>query len=61
MRVLMRDGGEGILIKPITPIEDLAGVDAGKISLEQMRKKLDDLRTQDGYWVCRSPLTHISS
>lgn len=49
MRVLMRDNGEGILIKPITPIEDLAGVDAGKISLEQMRKKLDDLRTQDRY------------
>jgi len=49
MRVLMRDSGEGIVIKPITPIEDLAGVDAGKISLGQMRKKLDDLRTQDRY------------
>jgi len=49
MRVLMRDSGEGIVIKPITPIEDFAGVDAGKISLEQMRKKLDDLRTQDRY------------
>jgi len=49
MRVLMRDSGEGIIIKPITPIEDLAGVDAGKINLEQMRKKLDDLRAQDRY------------
>lgn len=49
MRVLMRDSGEGILIKPITPIEDLAGVDADKISLEQMRKKLDDLRAKDRY------------
>jgi len=49
MRVLMRDSGEGIVIKSITPIEDLAGVDAGKIRLGQMRKKLDDLRTQDRY------------
>ena len=49
MQVLMSDSSEGIMIKPITPIEDLAGVDANKISLEQMRKKLDDLRTQDRY------------
>ena len=27
MRMLVKDSGEGILIKPITPIEDLAGVD----------------------------------
>jgi len=49
MRVLIRDSNEGIIIKPITPIEDLAGVDAGKISLEEMKKRLDDLRTQDRY------------
>lgn len=49
MRVLIRDSKEGIIIKPITPIEDLAGVDAGKISLEEMKKRLDGLRTQDRY------------
>ena len=49
MQVLMSVSSEGIMIKVITPIEDLAGVDANKISLEQMRKKLDDLRTQDRY------------
>jgi AbrB family looped-hinge helix DNA binding protein len=49
MRVLVKDSSEGILIKPITPIEDLAGVDAGKLSLEQMRRKLDDLRAHDRY------------
>ena len=49
MRVLVKDSSEGILIKPMTPIEDLAGVDAGKLSLEQMRRKLDDLRAHDGY------------
>lgn len=49
MRMLVKDGVGGILIKPITPIEDLAGVDAGKIDLEQMRKKLDGIRSRDRY------------
>jgi len=49
MRVLVKDIGEGVLITPITPIEDLAGVDAGKVSLRQMRKKLDELRSRDRY------------
>jgi len=49
MRVLVKETGEGILIKPITPIKDLAGVDAGKMSLHEMRKKLDDIRTRDRY------------
>ena len=49
MRVLVRDSGEGVLITPIIPIEDLAGVDAGKVSLQQMRKELDDLRSRDRY------------
>ena len=49
MRVLVKDSTQGIIIKPITPIEDLAGIDAGKASLEQMRKKLDDIRSRDRY------------
>ena len=49
MRVLMKDSSGGILITPITPIEDLAGVDAGRVSLDQMRKILDDMRTHDRY------------
>jgi AbrB family looped-hinge helix DNA binding protein len=49
MRMLVKDSGEGILIKPITPIEDLAGIDAGKIPLMEMRRKLDDMRRQDRY------------
>ncbi len=49
MRVLIKDSGDGIVISPVTPIEELAGVDAGKISLEQMRKKLDSLRSYDRY------------
>jgi AbrB family looped-hinge helix DNA binding protein len=49
MRVLVKDGIDGVVIKPITPIEDLAGVDAGKVGLEHMRKKLDDIRSRDRY------------
>ncbi len=49
MRVLIRDSDDGILTTPITPIEDLAGVDAGKVGLERMRKQLDKSRAQDRY------------
>jgi AbrB family looped-hinge helix DNA binding protein len=49
MRVIVKDGGDGIVIKPIIPIEEMAGVDADKIGLEQMRKKLDDIRARDRY------------
>lgn len=49
MRVLVKDSGDGILVKPITPIEDLAGVDAGKLTLQEMRKALDDMRSRDRY------------
>jgi antitoxin PrlF len=49
MRVLVRESSDGILIKPIIPIEDLAGIDAGKVTLDQMKKKLDDIRSRDRY------------
>jgi hypothetical protein len=49
MRAIVTDGAEGILIKPVTPIEEMAGVDADKIGLEQMRKKLDGIRARDRY------------
>lgn len=35
---------EGILLKPITSVEDLAGIDAGKMSLQEVGKKADDIR-----------------
>ena len=49
MRVPAKETDEGILIKPITPIEDLAGIDAGKMKLHEMRKKLDGIRGRDRY------------
>ena len=49
MQVLVKDSTDGIVIKPITPIEDLAGIDAGKVSLEEMKRTLDDMRRRDRY------------
>jgi AbrB family looped-hinge helix DNA binding protein len=49
MRVVVKDAGDGILIKPIIPLQDLAGVDAGKIAITEMRKKLDAMRAHDRY------------
>jgi antitoxin PrlF len=49
MQVLVKESADGIIIKPITPIEDLAGIDAGKISVDEMKRKLDEMRRQDRY------------
>jgi AbrB family looped-hinge helix DNA binding protein len=49
MQVLVKENADGIVIKPVTPLEDLAGIDADKVSLQEMRKKLDDMRRQDRY------------
>ena len=49
MRVAVTDTGDGILIKPIIPLQDLAGIDAGKMGITEMRKKLDAMRAHDRY------------
>lgn len=49
MRVTVKDTDDGILITPVTPLEDLVGIDAGKVTMAEMRKKLDAMRTHDRY------------
>jgi AbrB family looped-hinge helix DNA binding protein len=49
MNLLVRDSPQGILLSPVTPLEDLAGVDAGKISIEEMKRRLDKMRSEDRY------------
>jgi hypothetical protein len=49
MKVRFMDTANGLVLKPLTPIEDLAGIDAGKISLDEMRKRLDEMRSKDRY------------
>jgi len=43
------DTPDGLVLKSRIPIEDVAGIDAGKISLDQMRKRLDEMRSKDPY------------
>ena len=49
MKLRIIDSRDGLVLKPLTPIEDLAGIDAGKISLDEMRKRLDGMRSKDRY------------
>ena len=49
MRMLVRDDPKGILLTPVPPIGDLAGIDAGKMTVEEMRKRLDSMRSEDRY------------
>lgn len=49
MKLTVMDTPNGLVLKPITPIEDLAGIDAGRISVDQMRKRLDEMRSKDRY------------
>ena len=44
MKILVRGDPRGILLTPILPLADLAGVDAGRITVEEMRKRLDRMR-----------------
>lgn len=49
MRVIVKEEVDGIILKPITPLEDLAGIDAGKIKLDEAKRKLDETREEDRY------------
>jgi len=39
----------GIILKVVPRIEDLAGVDAGKISVEKALESIDKMRSEDRY------------
>ncbi len=47
--VLVRDSPEGVLLTPVPNIEDLAGVDAGTVSVAEMKRRLDKMRSEDRY------------
>ncbi|TMI26035.1 AbrB/MazE/SpoVT family DNA-binding domain-containing protein [Candidatus Bathyarchaeota archaeon] len=49
MRLLVKDSPQGILFRPVTPLEDLAGVDAGRVTVEEMKRRLDKMRSEDRY------------
>ncbi len=59
MKVLVSDTPRGILLRPIPRLEDLAGVDAGRVTVQEMKRRLDRMRSEDHYR--RSPLIRVSS
>jgi len=49
MKMSVEDSPTGIIFKVIPRIEDLAGIDAGKIKMEDALKALDKMRSEDRY------------
>jgi len=43
-KVIFKDKNGKLIIEPITPIEDLAGIDAEKVSISTAKKLLDKMR-----------------
>ncbi len=46
-RLVVLQNNDTIIMKPIPNIEDLAGVHAGKVSIEEMKKELNRMRSED--------------
>ena len=47
--MIVEDCGSGIILKVVPRLEDLVGIDAGKIDLEKTLEKLDKMRSEDRY------------
>ena len=47
MKMTVEDSPSGIVFKVIPRIEDLAGVDAGKITVEKALEMIDKMRAED--------------
>ncbi len=48
-KISVQDSGSTIVLRVIPKIEDLAGIDAGKISVEKAFEILDKMRSEDRY------------
>jgi AbrB family looped-hinge helix DNA binding protein len=49
MKMIVEDSDSGIIFKVVPRLEDLVGVDAGKIDLQKTLKMLDKMRAEDRY------------
>ncbi len=49
LKIAFKEEEGKLIIEPITPIEDLAGVVAGKISIAAAKKMLDRMRAEDRF------------
>jgi AbrB family looped-hinge helix DNA binding protein len=48
-KMIFEDSGSGIALKVVPRLEDLAGIDAGKMTLDQAFEMLDKMRAEDRY------------
>jgi hypothetical protein len=49
MKMLVEDSGSSIVLKVVPRIEDLAGADAGSMTIEEAFEILDKMRSEDRY------------
>jgi AbrB family looped-hinge helix DNA binding protein len=49
MKIAVQDSGSSIVLHVVPRIEDLAGIDAGKISVKKAFEMLDKMRSEDRY------------
>jgi len=49
MKIVVEDSPSGIVFKVVPRIEDLAGVDAGKVKVEKALELIDKMRSEDRY------------
>jgi len=49
MKMTVEDSDAGIVLKVVPRLQDLIGVDAGKIDLQETLKMLDKMRSEDRY------------
>jgi hypothetical protein len=49
MKMSVRDSGTSIVLQIVPRIEDLVGVDAGKIDAKKAVEMLDKMRSEDRY------------
>jgi AbrB family looped-hinge helix DNA binding protein len=49
MKMSVRDSGSSIVLQVVPKIEDLVGVDAGKIDVKKTIEMLDKMRSEDRY------------
>ena len=49
MKLTVQDSGESIVLKVAPRLEDLVGIDAGKIDVKKAIEMLDKMRSEDRY------------
>lgn len=49
MKITVQDSGSSIVLQVVPRLEDLVGIDAGKIDIKKAIEMLDKMRSEDRY------------